>query len=510
MTMVTNASPKAGTKPNRQQRRQAARLAKGARRGNGAAALHFSEHVQKGAQLHQAGQVQEAEAIYRRVLDINPNHADANHLRGVLLFQVGNHAQAVELISRAIAMAPDQPIYHNNLGAVLKELGRPDDALASYRRALAIKPDYGEAHDNLGIVLADSGRLEEAVASYHKALAIKPDHAETHNNLGIALASSGRLDDAVASYGRALALRPDVAEAHRNLGNVLQKLGRPDDALASYERAIAVKPDFAEAHRNLGTVLANSGRTEEAVASFRRALEFDPADTSALHMVASLSGETTKIAPRAYVRKLFDDYAARFDDHLVGKLDYKIPELMRRVVDCATDNRGRFGRALDLGCGTGLVGENFKDIVEQIHGVDLSPKMIECAGRKDIYSALHLADVLEFLESSDSKASDYDLILAADVFVYIGDLAPVFAAIGRALTEGGLFVFSVESLEQGSYKLRPTGRYAHSDACISGLASDCGFAVELCEGVDLRKERDGRVAGNLYILRGGGLVADLP
>ena len=288
-----------------------------------------------------------------------------------------------------------------------------------------------------------------------------------------------------------------------------------DEAFASYHKALAIKPDYAAAHHNLGIVLKKLGRSEEAVASFRRAIEFDPADMTALHMVASLSGETTEIAPRAYVRKLFDDYAARFDDHLVGELNYKIPELMCRVVDRATDNRGRFRRALDLGCGTGLVGQNFKDIVEQIHGVDLSPKMIERAGQKDIYSALHLADVLEFLESSnsessDSKASDYDLILAADLFIYIGDLAPVFAAIARALTEGGLFVFSVECLEQGSYKLLPTGRYAQSDACISGLASDCGFAVELCEGIDLRKERDGRVAGNLYILRGGGFAAGLP
>ena len=138
MTMVTNASPKAGAKPNRQQRRQAARLAKGARRGNGAAPLHFSEHVQKGAQLHQAGRVREAETIYRQVLDSNPDHADANHLLGVLLDQAGNHAQALELISRAIAMAPDRPMYHNNIGNVLHELGRMDDAVASYRRTLAI------------------------------------------------------------------------------------------------------------------------------------------------------------------------------------------------------------------------------------------------------------------------------------------------------------------------------------------------------------------------------------
>ncbi len=409
------------------------------------------------------------------------------------------------------AVTTHRPGPDSTLQAALShhQAGRLAEAKRLYTEILSQEPKHPEALHFLGVIAYQQGDAGQATTLIGKALAINPDFAEAHNNHGLALQDLGKLDEAFASYHKALAIDPDFAEAHNNHGFALQDLGKLDEAFASYHKALAIKPDYAAAHHNLGIVLKKLGRSEEAIASFRRALEFDPADMTALHMVASLSGETTEIAPRAYVRKLFDDYAARFDDHLVGKLNYKIPELMRRVVDRATGNRGRFGRALDLGCGTGLVGENFKDIVEQIHGVDLSPRMIERAGQKDIYSALHLADVLEFLESSDRKASDYDLILAADLFIYIGDLAPVFAAIARALTEGGLFVFSVECLEQGSYKLLPTGRYAHSDACISGFASDCSFAVELCEGVDLRQERDGRVAGNLYILRGGGLVADL-
>ena len=308
-------------------------------------------------------------------------------------------------------------------------LGKLDEAVVSYRKALAIKPDFVAVHNNHGIALQDLGKLDEAVVSYRKALTIKPDFAKAHNNLGTALKGLGKLDEAVASYRKTLAIKPDYAEAHINLGIALNDQGKSEEAVASYRKALAIKPDYAVAHHNLGFVLQNLGRSEEAVESFSRAIEFDPADMTAQHMVASLSGETTEIAPRAYVRKLFDNYAAQFDDHLVGKLNYKIPELMRRVVDRAMDNRGRFRRALDLSCGTGLLGKNFKDIVEQIHGVDLSPRMLERAGQTDIYSALHLADVLEFLEGSDSKASDYDLILAADLFIYVGDLAPVFAAI---------------------------------------------------------------------------------
>ncbi len=242
----------------------------------GALANQISELVQKGVQLHQAGQVQEAETIYRQVLDIDPDHADANHLLGVLLSRVGNHGQAVELISRAIAMAPDQPAYYSNLGNVLKRMGRPEEAVANYHKALAIKPDYADAHSNLGAVLQELGRLEEAVASYHKALAIKPDYADAHNNLGDVLKRMGRLEEAVASYHKALAIKPDYAEAHVNLGNVLADLGRLDDALASYRRALAIKPGYASAHNNLGTVLQELGRLEEAVASYHKALAIKP------------------------------------------------------------------------------------------------------------------------------------------------------------------------------------------------------------------------------------------
>jgi tetratricopeptide (TPR) repeat protein/SAM-dependent methyltransferase len=201
------------------------------------------ELIQKGMKLHQDGQLQEAAAIYRRVLQINPDHADANHLLGVLVSRLGSPLEAVDLISKAIGIAPKQPIYHNNLGNVLRDLGRSDAALASYGRALALKPDYAGAHYNLGKVLRELGRLDDALACYTKALAIQPDNPGLHNNLGNLLRDLGRSDDALASYQRALAIQPDFAEAHGNLGAVFQDLGRSADALACYQNAIVIKPE---------------------------------------------------------------------------------------------------------------------------------------------------------------------------------------------------------------------------------------------------------------------------
>ena len=159
--------------------------------GSGVPVDKLLELAQKSLQLHQAGQLQEAETVYRQILDIKPDFAEA----------------------------------HSNLGTVLQDLGRMDEAVPSYHKALAINPDYAEAHYNLGIAFKELGRLEESVASYQKALAIKPDHADAHNNLGNAFKDMGKLDEAVASYRKALAIKPDYVQAHGNLGLISLLMG---------------------------------------------------------------------------------------------------------------------------------------------------------------------------------------------------------------------------------------------------------------------------------------------
>ncbi len=237
-----------------------------------APADYLSEMTNKGLQLHLAGRLQEAEAIYRQVLEAKPGHAEANHLLGGLAHQAGNHEQAVDLISKAIAKAPKQPFYNNNLGNALHALGRLDEAAASYRKAIALKPDYVEAHNNLANALAALGRPKDAIAGYEKAIAIKPDYAEAHYNLANAFHAMGRPEDAVARYNKAIEINPQFADAHGNLANVLKTLGRLDDAVAGYQRALAVAPGSAEFHNNLGNAQEELGRRDDAIASYRAAI----------------------------------------------------------------------------------------------------------------------------------------------------------------------------------------------------------------------------------------------
>ena len=233
-------------------------------------------------QHHQAGRLQAAEQLYRQILSVESQHADALHLLGVIAFQLGKHEVAVEYITRAIASNGEEATFYSNLGGAYHALQSPKDpgklaeAVACYRRALELKPDYAEAQNNLGNALKDQGTLDEAILCYRRALDLRPDYADGHNNLGNVLKDQGKPDEAVACYRRALELRPDYADAHNNLGTVLRDNGNLDEAVACYRRALELKPDYAEAHNNLGNALKSQGKLQEALACYGKALELKP------------------------------------------------------------------------------------------------------------------------------------------------------------------------------------------------------------------------------------------
>ena len=227
-------------------------------------------------QHHQAGRLAEAEALYRQILAVEPQHADALHLLGVIAQQVGRNDVAVDLIRRAIASDPNRPTFYSNLGVALSAQDRADDAIAAFRRALELKPDFAEAHCNFGKALMQQGRTDEAIAAYRRAIAFQAGYAEAHYCLGNALRHQGRDDDSIASYQHALRLRPNYSEAHNNLGSALRDCSRTDESIAAYRRAIEAAEDNAEAHNNLGVALSGQGKLDEAIAEYRRASQLKP------------------------------------------------------------------------------------------------------------------------------------------------------------------------------------------------------------------------------------------
>jgi predicted TPR repeat methyltransferase len=459
----------------------------------------FETHLSLAAAKARQGRLAEATVSCRNAISINPNHSNAHNELGCLLERQGKLDEAFSSFQRAIALDPNQVNSHNNLATLLGRQGRLDEALASLQRVLALDPNHCDAHCNFGNVLLHQGKLDDAFNSYQKVLALNPNHIHAHNNLGALLERQGRLDEALASLQKVFSLNPNHSSAHNNLSSVLLKQGRLEDAIATCRRALAIRPDDVKAHETLGLAFYAKGELSEAAGHYKRAIELGTANPMIRHALAALSGEDAGAIPTEVVTGCFDDCASRFDT-ILEALGYSAPKLMREAVDRLTRNNRHFQHALDLGCGTGLIGEHFRDIVTEIDGVDLSPKMLEQARRKQIYSRLDREEILTWLERSATEALSFDIVLSADVFIYVGNLEPAFRAIRRILAHDGLFVFSVEQLAHGSFELLPSLRYAHSISYLRELASRHRFTVEVCEQVNLRRESSAVIGGAILVM----------
>ena len=200
---------------------------------------------------HQAGNLAEAERIYREVLAVEPDNGDALHLLGMIALQFGRNENAVELIERAHRLRRPDPASLNNLGKAYLGLSRPRDAKRCFTRALALRADYAETHQNLGVLCTRLGQPKEAERSFRRAIALAPEYADAHYNLAQLLIELGRFEDAERCYRQALAIQPDFAEAHHNLGVVLSDMGRLEEAQQCIRRALELKLDYSEARQNL-------------------------------------------------------------------------------------------------------------------------------------------------------------------------------------------------------------------------------------------------------------------
>jgi predicted TPR repeat methyltransferase len=480
---------------------------------------------------HRSGRLPEAEALYRQILTVEPRHAEALHLLGVLAGQTGRNEVAADFMRRAIALRPDHAEAHKNLGVALKAAGKIDEAISAYREAIALKPDYAEAHKNLGNALYHKGQLSDAIAAYRQAIALQPGFSEALGSLGVALRENGQSDEAVAACRHAVALKPANPEAHNNLGNALHDKGQfaeaissyrtaiqlksdfapacnnlgialhangqPEEAISAYRKATELKPDYADAFGNLAHALKDQGRFDEAIAAYRKAIELKPDSPDWQHVVAALTGDHSPITtPASYVRNLFDPYAHEFDDHLVGKLHYRVPEqLLDSVLSVAPG--GKFD-ILDLGCGTGLCGVPFRPYARTLIGVDLSPAMIAHANAKGIYDRLITADIFEAMHAMEEN---HDLILAGDLFIYVGDLGDVFRSAMRVLRDRGLFAFSIERHDGPGFVLHSKVRFAHSLTYIRDLARTQHFTELYVGEISVRKSGRDDVPGWIVVLQ---------
>jgi predicted TPR repeat methyltransferase len=300
----------------------------------------------------------------------------------------------------------------------------------------------------------------------------------------------------------------EIVAAHAATGSVdaaFAKLRRDDvlrQQLTTIQRALEANPRSVDLLLTLAKLFRHMDRPDDALRAYRRLLDVDPARQDVQHMIAALSGVAPGDAPiraaDAYVAEEFDGFAARYDEVLVGWLEYRGPEILHRAASAILGAHPAGQEIIDLGCGTGLAARLFRPLARRLDGVDLSAKMVEKARGRGLYDRLEVDEIGRYLALAPRT---YTLAIAADVLIYFGDLATVFSAVAGALKPHGLFVFTVEATSGAAYRLTASGRYAHDDAYVRETAAAAGFEVVRATDETVRKEKLQPVHSRCYVLR---------
>ncbi len=377
------------------------------------------------------------------------------------------------------------------------DLGNYQEAEEIYRELLAHIKDNWYLHFSYALLLFETDRPQEALGHYTTAASLNTSSNDLYYNLAICQKKCGLYAQSIESYQSALKLDPDDTDSLYNLAACYHAVDRFYEAIRCYESLLKKKPLHQSALNNLAYILHKIGLIEQAALYYKQLLKVNPDHASADHMLAAITGGQRSAAPPSYVKGVFDSYSKQYEKSLINKLHYSLPERLYEMVT-NTSAQKQFDQLLDLGCGTGLVGEFFRNSASVLHGIDISPNMIKIADSKKIYDLLIIKNINDALVDIDEGS--YDLFIAADVFTYIGDIDYIFNRLFEIGTSNCLFYFSVEDLAEKTKEiaLRESGRFAHSRNYIRQTAEAAGWQIVEAEVVNLRKERGSWIKGAVY------------
>jgi predicted TPR repeat methyltransferase len=469
-----------------------------------------------GLQLFAGGQLADAEMAFRAAATLVPDSPTIWTNLGVILDRAGSSAQAAASLERSVALSRRQPDTWLLLGIVRQKTGDRAGAERAFREAIEQQPTSAPAWQCLGVLKQEERDYGQAIACFAACI----DHGDAspanYANVGKLCYQTCRVAEAHDAYDRAARGDPDNAQYRRMVRStrfVLDVLegAAVDDALATYRASVAasgagstsaggaVDANLAELFEGTCGLLGSFGHAGAALRASRKRLELWPGSASARYLLQAIVGEAgIDRTPPKYIVESFDAFAPGFDAKLVGALGYDVPEKLCAAIQRAT-TPGPAHDVLDAGCGTGLCGPLLRPLARAggLWGADLSSKMLERAAGRGVYDTLVREELTALLGRSTGR---FDLVVAADVLIYFGDLAPVFAVAATAIRPGGILAISTERSDGDGFRLRASGRFAHAPAYVRAVAHPAFREASRIE-TTIRLEASERLAGDLFLFR---------
>src|SRR3989338_188604 len=492
-------------------------------------------HYQTALCSAQENAYEKALTAIEQAIQEEPYQALYYNTQGNILKKLNLCERAESAYKKAIRMNRDYAIAYNNLGALFYQQKKYIAAQKSYEKALSLKNNYSDALKNYRILgdyylLSSQFSFAEKIflaltqwysnTEYHHRLGITYFHQKNYSaakqQFEIVLDKNSRYEDAnqflgntllelrehdraMHYYFRQLEYLPTF-ETYYNLGVLLMMKDKLRDAVMYFDKAQSLKPEDVAVYKNLGHIYLKQNNVLAATAAYQKADDLQPNDPETRYFLSALLKRNTfDQAPKEYISNLFDQYAAYYDKQLKNYLKYDVPQkimsaLQLEFPEVLQDNALD---VVDLGCGTGLCGELLRPFSKKLTGVDLSQQMIAVAQSKNCYDQLMTEDITAALLT----LQDIDLIVAADVLPYFGNLEKLLSTVKNALSPRGIFAFSIEKTHVANFVLQTTMRYAHSRIYIESLAKTYAFQIARFDNAVLRQNQGVDVEGYLIFLK---------
>ena len=451
-------------------------------------------------------QTEEAIAQYLKAITLKPDYAQAhNNLANIYAHQ-NQYQQALHHYIKATHAAPDFTAAHFNLGLLLLKHHELEAAKTQFTNVLSLNPeaiepmfylgvlhlennalteaehffeevltqdkDHVQALTNLGVIALKNHQDQRAINYFTHALALDNEEQDARNNLAATFMHHDRFENALMHYDVLLKKNPDNSEYHYNSGVAQMALGHLNEALIHFEHLIQLNPYHAPTLNNMAAVYLKLEQKETAKDYLERALKINPDDHISRHMLHALLGIKNGVHVPEYAHNLFNNYALYYEQHLQGALRYTVPTHIARTLHDL--HVLEVHNTLDVGCGTGLTGVVLRELSQHLIGIDIAEKMLVHADKKGIYDQLIHSEIIEFLRHSEAS---FDLIVAADVLPYFGNLDEFFSLISAHLSNNSYFIFTTEQSNDCSWQLEPSARFSHTPHYIKQLAEHCSLVL---------------------------------